>query len=277
MSDVVIPGLVQPPLPNHLQLPCKDSFPLDNSPVRSVLPNHLQLPSKDDIPVENSQEHPQSELLSAPIEPVLQKLFPGGRCFVGCDVGIYFHYTDPPSKGCRAPDWFLVPEVPLLLGGQLRRSYVMWQEVEPPLVVIEYASGDGAVELDQTPQTGKFWIYERAIHAAYYAVFVWDTGTLQVHHLDNNRYRRMEPNDRGHYPLAPLGLELGVWKGTYNNITVPWLRWYDRNGGLLPPPQEEAQQLSDEKRLIAAKYERLVERLKSLGVNPDNDDVSEKR
>src|SRR5579862_7534317 len=91
------------------------------------LPNHLQLPETDNIPVENSQEHPQSELLSAPLEPVLQRLFPGERYYLGRNVGIYFHHTEPPLNGCRAPDWFLVPDVPLLLDGEMRRSYVMWQ------------------------------------------------------------------------------------------------------------------------------------------------------
>ncbi len=49
--------------------------------------------------------------------------------------------TDPPKKGAEAPDWFYMPNVPPLLGGQIRRSYMLWQEVIPPLIALEFVSG----------------------------------------------------------------------------------------------------------------------------------------
>src|SRR5260370_17154924 len=122
MSALKAPGNVHPLLPDHTQLPCNNE-PLTGDPAqppRVLLPNHLQLPFRDDRPVENSQEHPQSELLSAPLMPVLRKLYPGDRCYIGRDVGVYFRYTDPPSNGCRAPACFLVPAVPLLLHSHIR-------------------------------------------------------------------------------------------------------------------------------------------------------------
>ena len=42
-------------------------------------------------------------------------------------------------------------QVPRLLDGQMRRSYVLWIEGATPLVVLEYVSGDGIEERDRTP------------------------------------------------------------------------------------------------------------------------------
>ena len=141
------------------------------SQPKTALPNHLQLPETDGSIVENYQESPQGNLLTSSILPRLRELHPDGQFSIGQDSGIYFQHTEPPLDGCRSPDWFYVPNVPPMLDGTFRRSYVMWYEVVPPLVIIEYASGDGSKERDQTPMTGKFWIYEHAIGAKYYAIF----------------------------------------------------------------------------------------------------------
>ena len=49
--------------------------------------------------------------------------------------------TDPPKKGAEARNWFYVPNVPPLLGAQIRRFYVLWQEIIPPLIALEFVSG----------------------------------------------------------------------------------------------------------------------------------------
>ncbi len=40
---------------------------------------------------------------------------------------------------------------------------------------------------------------------------------LEVYNWVNTRYRRLQPNDRGHYPIDLMGVELGVWEGSYQN------------------------------------------------------------
>jgi Uma2 family endonuclease len=132
--------------------------------IGAALPDHTQLPCEDGR-VHNPEEHPQSELLTGCLLPRLNELHPDGQFFVGCDVGIYWALTRAPLDGCRAPDWFYVANVPPLLDGKRRRSYVMWHEFVRPFVVIEYVSGDGGEERDRTPRTGKFWVYEQAIGA----------------------------------------------------------------------------------------------------------------
>ena len=145
------------------------------------LPDHTQLPESDGTFVKNFQEHPQSILLTDSIRPVLQQLHPDSQYCIGQDCGIYWRLTDPPEKGAEAPDWFYVPNVPPLLKGQVRRSYVLWQEYVAPLIVLEFVSGDGKEERDKTPplppeeegerKVGKFWVYEQAIRVPFYGIY----------------------------------------------------------------------------------------------------------
>src|SRR5437660_565856 len=109
-------------------------------PYPTPPPNHLQLPETDGSIVENYQEHPQGNLLTSSLLPRLHELHPDGQFSIGQDSGIYFRNTTPPLDGCRSPDWFYVPGVPPMLDGQMRRSYVLWQEAVRPLLIIEYAS-----------------------------------------------------------------------------------------------------------------------------------------
>lgn len=51
-----------------------------------------------------------------------------------------------------------------------------------------------------------------------------------------------------------MGVELGIWQGQYQNMELPWLRWWDLDGKLL---------LTGAKRA-----ERLAAKLRELGIDP---------
>jgi Uma2 family endonuclease len=254
------------------------------------LPDHTQLPETDGSIVQNFQEHPQAMLLTDTIRPVLRQLHPDGQFAIGQDCGIYFRYTHPPLDGCKAPDWFYVPGVPPMPEGRVRRSYVMWQELIAPALLVEFVSGDGAEERDTTPMTGKFWVYEQAVRADYYAIYEVDPGRVEVYELVHRRYRLVKPNRRGHFPVEPLGVELGVWQGRYQDQDLPWLRVWDAQGLLLPTSPERAeaerQRAEAERQRAEAEHrraeaerqraeaerqraERLAARLRALGIDPD--------
>ena len=237
--------------------------------AKLTLPDHTQLPDSDGTFVKNFQEHPQSVLLTDSILPWLQQRHPDGHYAIGQDAGIYWRLTEPPQRGATAPDWFYVPNVPPTVGGQMRRSYVMWQELIPPLVVLEFVSGDGSEERDRTPDEGKFWAYETVIRPAFYGIYEVDPGLIEMYHYIENRFEPLSPNEHGRYPIAQLGVELGIWHGTYQDVPLPWMRWWGANGQLLPTGHELAaveRQRAEQERLRA---DRLAERLRSLGVNPD--------
>jgi Uma2 family endonuclease len=259
----------------------------------TYLPDHTELPESDGTFVfakraegKNFQEHPQSILLTDSIRPVLQQLHPDRQYCIGQDCGIYWRITDPPEKGAEAPDWFYVPNVPPLLKGQVRRSYVLWQEYVAPLIVLEFVFGDGSEERDKTPPSlpnqeevtkpGKFWVYEQAIRVPFYGIYEVKNASVEVYHLVDGRYERLSTNERGHYAIAPLGVELGIWQGRYEEMELPWLRWWDNQGNLLltgeeraereRQQKEEAQQQAKQERQRA---DRLAERLRQIGINPD--------
>jgi len=225
------------------------------------LPDHTQLPDRDGAIVVNYQEHPQSNLLTESLLPRLREVYPDGQFSIGCDCGIYWRYTQPPLDGCKAPDWFLVPGVPPMLGDTFRRSYVLWQEAVKPLLVIEYVSGDGSEEHDTTPYKGKFWVYEQGIGAWFYAIFDGPRNTLEVYRLDLGRYRPVPANAAGRFLIDPLGIELGLWEGEYRGMRLPWLRaWDAATGQMLSLAEERADTaeglLDDTRRLLSDETER---------------------
>ncbi len=247
------------------------------------LPDHTQLPESDGTFVKNFQEHPQSILLTDSIQEILDEIHPDGQYTIGQDCGIYWKLTEPPQKGAESPDWFYVPNVPPLLDGMVRRSYVLWQEYVAPLIVLEFVSGDGTEERDKTPITGKFWVYEKAIRVPYYGIYEVQKSSLEMYYLEGNNYRKMNQNERGHYPIYQINVELGLWPGLYQNMNLPWLRWWDNQGNLLLTGHEKSQ-LSN-LRLIqetqranieaqranteAQRARKLAEKLRNLGLNPD--------
>ncbi len=216
----------------------------------SPFPDHTQLPESDGTFVKNFQEHPQSLILTDSIGPVLQQRHPDGQYCIGQDCGIYWREVDPPEKGAEAPDWFYVPNVSPKLNGQIRRSYVLWREFIAPLIALEFASGDGTEERDTTPlfltdvgevsKPGKFWVYERIMRIPYYGIYEINNGKLEVYRLVDGFYQPLAANERGHYLIAPLGIELGLWQGSYQNQTQQWLRWWDEQGNLLLIGDERA-------------------------------------
>src|SRR5688572_17287468 len=91
------------------------------------LPDHNDLPSEDGAIVHNFQELPLSMLLTDTILPRLEQLFPNHWFAIGQDSAIYWQLADNPLvDGCKAPDWYVILNVPPELDGGFRRSYVLW-------------------------------------------------------------------------------------------------------------------------------------------------------
>jgi Uma2 family endonuclease len=257
--------------------PSTDLSPTGGLPAS--LPDHTQLPDSDGKFVfaeravgKNFQEPPEGDLLTDCITPILQQLHPDGQYCIGRDCGIYWRMTEPPEpseRGAEAPDWFYVPDVPPKLDAEIRRSYVLWKEFVAPLIALEFVSGDGVEERDKTPKKGKFWVYERAIRVPYYGIYEVKKAQVEVYQLVNGRYQLMAANERGHYPIEPLGVELGIWQGVYQNQEWPWLRWWDIGGNLLLTAEERLEQERQEKEIAQQRAERLAEQLRALGVEPE--------
>lgn len=220
---------------------------------------------EEDGRMQNGHEHPQSILLTQAAEPILDRLHPDGQYFIGRDTGIYFH-TPGPNSRLRgiSPDWYYIPGVrPGTPEGFTRRSYLLWRELVRPLIAIEYLSTTDSGELDRTPEEGKFWMYENWLQPKYYVVYdPEEGGTIEAFEFDETRYERMETNDHGHFVIAEMEMALGLWRATYFRVELPWLRWFDPDGTLLPSADERAEQERD-------RAERLAAKLREMGINPD--------
>ena len=265
--------------------------PTAAGPAIARLPDHMQLPQTDGTVPDNFQAAPQSSLFTGCLAPRLAELFPDGQYSVGQDSFIYWRHTDSPLEGCKAPDWFLVVGVPPMLRGEIRRSYVLWDEGVLPLLAIEYVSGTGSEERDRTPLRGKFWVYERGIGIPYYAIFDGFRETLELHRLEGGAYVPAQANECGRFPVPPLRIELGLWQGVVAGMDGTWLRAWDAATGLLLPSLEESgaaaaqraetaeglvddlhEMLSEETERAEGerrRAERLAERLRQLGFDPE--------
>ncbi|NER03665.1 MAG: Uma2 family endonuclease [Okeania sp. SIO3C4] len=268
-------------LPDHTQLPESDSISSNNPPQKIFIPNHTHFPESDGTFV-NSFQYPQSSLLTDAIQPVLDKNYPEKQYCIGQSLGIYWRIAEPLERGAVAPDWCYFPDILPTLDGEIRRSYFLWGEAIRPSIVIEFVLGDGLEERDKTPlirgenestQTpGKFWVYETVIRPIFYAIYEVQKPRLEVYQLIHGlvaKYELMEANERGHYPISDLGVELGIWSGSYQNMELPWLRWWDSEGNLLTTSGER---LETTELLLAQerqRAEKLAEKLRAMGIDAE--------
>jgi Uma2 family endonuclease len=249
------------------------------------LPTHLDLPDTDGKPVDNTYQPIQWAIFLNSIRAHMDRLRPDGQYLAAADHGIYWLLTNPPLNGAKAPDFMIVEGVPPVLPDSLyRRSYVLWQERVPPTFLIELVSGDGREERDRTPQTGKFWIYENAIQARYYAIYDPENETIELYELTGGRYQTVPVNERGRYPVAGLRLELGTMRYAFAGVEVAWLRFFDADGNLLLTGEERAEhetrraeqetrRAEQEKQRAEQEKQRadkLAEKLRQLGIDPND-------
>jgi len=71
------------------------------------------------------------------------------------------------------------------------------------------------------------------------------------------------PDENGRHWVEGMGLYVGTWQGTKTERTGYWLRWWDRDGNLLPWAVEQIAQEHQQK-------ERLIAYLQSQGIDPNN-------
>jgi len=159
-------------------------------------------------------------------------------------------------------------------GRELRNSYVMWQELVSPFVVVELLSpGTEDEDLGRTiPQPGKpptkWQVYEQILRVPYYIVFSRYTNQLQAFRLVGGQYESVEVGEEG-LLIPQLELRLGLWQGNYENIERLWLRWFTASGELILTPSEEAAAAQARVTQAEQRAERLAAKLRELNIDPD--------
>ncbi|MBC6476100.1 MAG: Uma2 family endonuclease [Hormoscilla sp. GM102CHS1] len=257
--------------------------PLSNPPLspRQTLPTMYDLPSEDPEEIRMPDEYHglQSFLLRCTFLPgnfILEQVF------VGTDLNIYYDRRN--LNWYKRPDWFAVVGVERLYDGHdMRDSYVMWQELVSPFVIVELLSpstenedlGQRILEYERLSEYGKestvrqpgnpptkWEVYEQILRVPYYIVFTRYTNELQIFHLVGDRYKPA-PLSNGRFLIPQLKLSLGLWRGSYEGIDRLWLRWFTADGELILTPDEKAAAAQQ-------RVERLAAKLRELNIDPDS-------
>lgn len=168
--------------------------------------------------------------------------------FIGANLTIYFSRQQLRNRDFRGPDFFLVKDTEK----RNRKSWVVWEEAgKYPDLIIELLSTSTA----SVDRTLKKELYQNQFRTPEYFWFSPDDFEFVGFKLVGNQYQEIPPDARGWRWSEVLGLYLGVTAGK--------LRYFTSDGILVPLPEEAAEQ----ERLRA---DRLAERLRALGVDPDS-------
>ncbi|MGC1306710.1 MAG: Uma2 family endonuclease [Phormidesmis sp.] len=254
---------------------------------RETLPTMYDLPSEfpeePGLPDEFHDLQPQ--LLSRTLK--LQD-YPNSNRFTGSDLNIYYDVHHPIWH--KRPDWFLAVDVPrMYAGADSRLSYVVWQEGRSPEIIVEFLSprteredlGRFHTKADVIPHNnpvteendsleqkraertippGKLEVYEEYLRVPHYIVYSRYTKRLRYFKLSGSHYEEQAiAEEAPEIWLPDLKIGLGLWDDYFEDLPGPWLRWCNADGEWLLTDTEQAQ----------AKANRLAEKLRELGIDPD--------
>ncbi|CAD5931586.1 Uma2 family endonuclease [Planktothrix agardhii] len=213
------------------------------------LPSAEDLPDSDDTPVDNELQ----DLIPGLLKILLASIWSERMdWFFGVDMGIYYD----PEQPAIVPDGFLSVGVPRIIDEDLRLSYVLWEEHEVPILIIEVVSHKRRGEYTKKKQ------FYAEIGALYYVVYNplrKRKPPLEVYKLENGTYQ-LQAGERVWLPELQLGI--GRERGTHVGITRDWLYWYNQQGNRYLTAEERLQQSQQ-------KIQQLEEQLRRLGINPN--------
>lgn len=224
---------------------------------RLCRPSSEELPDSDDTPVDNELQDLIPGLLKATLAWLWRDRW---DWFFGVDMGIYYD----PDLPAIVPDGFLSLGVERFTDEELRLSYVLWEEREVPILVLEVVSQKYRGEYSR----------KKALYAEmgvlYYAVYSSrrrKKPPLEVYRLENGAYELLQ-GERVWMP--EIGLAIGRDRGNYQGLTREWLYWFDENGNRYPTPEERAEQEALRAEQAEQQLADLLERLRQRGIDPDS-------
>ncbi len=197
-------------------------------------------PDISDLVIED--DHPVDSLYSEKLQRLLTNALyasfkPGIPFLVTANVGLFYALKTSP----------LVPDVMLSLGVSAPanferredRTYFVWEMGKPPEVAIEIVSNRKGQELGS-----KLTAYAHA-GVSYYVVY---DPLKQLSELSGSRLAIFERQGSHFVPyhstwMPDVGLGLTLWQGSYEGVTVEWLRWCDQEGRILLTGEERSEQL----------------------------------
>lgn len=260
----------------HLKYPTEQTDP--------PRPPWETLPTMYDLPYEKSPEEPglpdefhdlQPQLLSATFQP---KDYAADRIFTASDMNLYYDVHN--QLWYKRPDWFGVVDVSRLSReGDMRLSYVMWQELMSPFVAVELISPGTEKEDLGTAEPknnngkalppGKWTVYEKILRIPFYVVFDRYTDTLRVFQNVGGHYEVMELSENKFW-MSELKLGMCTWQGKFQGVERLWLRWFDESGRIVETEGEKRKQERAALEKERDRSQKLAQKLRELGIDPDD-------
>ncbi|MEM1392811.1 MAG: Uma2 family endonuclease [Cyanobacteria bacterium P01_H01_bin.150] len=221
----------------------------------SVAPE-LPIPNENDVifppgDLESNEPPLESELHLRQIILLLQcleLLWENRNDFYAAgNLTVYYSSRKRKYEDFRGPDFFVI----LGTERKTRKSWVVWEEDgKYPNLIIELLSNSTSA----TDKGLKKQIYQDIFRTPEY--FWFDPHNLEFAGfvLLNGRYQPIETNEQGWMFSEQVGLFLGVYEEK--------LRFFTKEGELVPTPEEVAEKQKQRADILAAK-------LRELNIDPD--------
>ncbi len=211
---------------------------------RHCLPSAEDLPDCDDTPVDNEIHI----LIPQVLQIILATLWSEKMdWYFGINMGIYYNPEKPTDV--IVPDGFLSIGVPRIIDSDLRLSYVLWDELVIPTMILEVVSQTRRGEYTQKKED---YAKMGVLYYVIYNPLRKRKPRLEVYQLNNGEYELLQGEPVW---LSEINLGIGREIGVYQGVEREWLYWYDQQGKRYLTPQEKAK--------------KLEEKLRSLGVDPN--------
>ena len=195
-------------------------------------PRGDDFPCDDGEPMETSRHRAQMNRL---VDSLAEAWAARDDFAVEGNMGLYFSETQALKNDFRAPDVFVVVDVPR----RERKRWVVWEEQgRAPDVVIELVS-ESTEHVDRGTKKD---MYARVLRVPVYVIYDPFSTRLDAYRLVGRAYEAIDPDEHGRVFCEPLGIFLGVVHGVKHGIESPWLRWIDRDGNVLLEDSERARE-----------------------------------
>lgn len=178
--------------------------------------------------------------------------------YISGNLTVYYNEQQLKQRDFRGPDVFVV----LGAAKRDRRSWVIWEEGgKYPNVVIELLSSSTAA----VDRGTKKQLYQEVWRVPNYFWFHPETLEFAGFHLIDGRYEAISSTENGLLWSDQLELYLGIHERQ--------LRWFSRQGQVMPLPEEAERQEKEaerqEKERSQRRAEQLEELLRSRGIDPN--------
>ncbi|MFO0966884.1 MAG: Uma2 family endonuclease [Gemmataceae bacterium] len=243
-------------IPPHATPVSKPDFDIVPMTVYVEVPRPPQdLPEDDGVPLESDWHRIEIGLL---IDSLCWHLRDRRDFFAGGNMFVHFSEKEVRNQEFRGPDFFYVKGVER---DKQRPYWAIWKEDgKYPDVIVELGS-PSTIENDRTVKKA---VYEKRFRTPEYFIYDPEQQRLEGFNLHGNRYKPKKPNDKGWLWCDELELWLGLWEGDYQGRHYVFLRWFDKDGSLVPTAEEGERQhaQAERKKAEAARKKVKAERKK---------------